>query len=99
VPGNYVADLWVPTVDGSAFASVLMCIDEPSAVFLETGVGGEGRVGVIDLDWDGTEYRATDPSGVTLTTPVLQPGCGLLTFGPDCCHVDHYLAIQATKVT
>ena len=46
-----------------------------------------------------TTYTAVaggDP--VTMTTPVLQPGCGQLTFGVDCCHVDHYLAIKATKV-
>jgi hypothetical protein len=46
----------------------------------------------------GTTY-ATDGSGepVTPTTPVLDPGCGLLTYGVDCCHVDHYLAIKASK--
>jgi len=46
-----------------------------------------------------TGTTQTMPSnGITFTAPVLQPGCGMLTFGVDCCHVDHYLAIQATKV-
>ena len=102
VPGNYVADLWVPTLDypnGGPDATVLLCLDEASAILLETGDGGWGAVGSISLDWFGTIHR-TNGSGepVTLTTPVLQPGCGLLTFGVDCCHVDHYLAIKASKV-
>ncbi len=102
VPGNYVADLWTPTIDypsGGPFATVLMCLDSASAVHLRTGDGGEGAVGIIRLDWNGAHYEAPatgDPT--SLTTPVLQPGCGTLTFGVDCCHVDHYLAIKATKV-
>jgi hypothetical protein len=98
VPGTYVADLWIPTLNGGAGATVLMCLDEPSAVLLETGDGSEGWVGLIELNWAGTVYREFERTAVTLTTPVLQPGCGTLTFGPDCCHVDHYLAIRATKV-
>ncbi len=103
VPGNYVADLWAPVLfnpAGTGYAAVLMCLDETSAVFLETGDGSEGAVGLIKLDWAGTLYEAFNSVGgaVTLTTPVLQPGCGTLTFGVDCCHVDHYLAIKATKV-
>lgn len=100
VPGNYVADLWAtPELLNPTEATVLMCMGETSAVRLETGDGGEGAVGSIVLEWAGTTY-ATQGTGepVTLTTPVLQPGCGLLTFGVDCCHVDHYLAIKATKV-
>ena len=100
VPGNYVADLWAtPEGLNATKASVLMCLDEESAVFLETGDGSEGYVGSIVLEWAGVTYEALaggDP--VTMTTPVLQPGCGLLTFGVDCCSVDHYLAIKATKV-
>lgn len=102
VPGTYVADLWTPTIEyptGGPTATVLMCLDEASAVHLATGAGGEGSVGTIRLEWAGALY--TEPgngSAITLTTPVLQPGCGLLTFGVDCCHVDHYLAIEATKV-
>ncbi len=47
----------------------------------------------------GTTYSAPSTGDPTsLVTPVLQPGCGLLTFGVDCCHVEHYLAISATKV-
>lgn len=102
VPGNYVADLWQPTIDypdGAPNATVLMCLDTASAVHLGTGDGGEGSVGVIQLDWNGTRYSAPNAGDPTsLTTPVLQPGCGMLTFGVDCCHVDHYLAIRATKV-
>ena len=100
VPGNYVADLWAtPQGLDATKATVVMCLDEASAVFLETGDGSEGFVGSIKLDWAGVTYEAAaggDP--VTMTTPVLQPGCGQLTFGVDCCHVDHYLAIKATKV-
>lgn len=102
VPGSYVADLWQPTIDwpsGGPTASVLMCLDEESAVHLETGPGSSGGVGSIRLEWAGTTYTApSNGSTITYTTPVLQPGCGMLTFGVDCCHVDHYLAIQATKV-
>lgn len=103
VPGVYVADLWGPDpgTTSSPNATIIMCLDTPSAVFLETGPGSEGAVGIIKLDWAGTLYQAFNPGGagaVTLTTPVLQPGCGTLTFGVDCCHVDHYLAIKATKV-
>jgi hypothetical protein len=98
VPGNYVADLWAPTLNGGAAATVLMCLDEPSAVLLQTGDGGEGSVGSITLNWAGTTYQVSDFDAVTLTTPILQLGCGTLTFGVDCCHVDHYLAIKATKV-
>ena len=102
VPGTYVADLWAPTIDrpsGGPTATVLMCLDEASAVHLATGAGSEGGVGTIRLDWSGTLYEApSNGSTITYTTPVLQPGCGLLTFGVDCCHVDHYLAIEATKV-
>lgn len=100
VPGTYVADLWAtPEWQNPSEATVLMCLDEASAVFLETGPGSEGSVGSIELEWAGSTYAASDfGNPVTLTTPVLQPGCGLLTFGVDCCHIDHYLAIKATKV-
>ncbi len=102
VPGNYVADLSVPTLEypgGAPVATVVMCLDTASAVKLETGAGGEGGIGYYRLDWNGALYSEPgNGSTVTFTTPVLQPGCGLLTFGPDCCHVDHYLAIRATKV-
>lgn len=102
VPGNYVAELGLPTIEypsGAPTATVLLCLDTASAVRLETGDGGEGSVGIIRLDWYGTLYQAPSTGDPTsLTTPVLQPGCGLLTFGPDCCHIDHYLAIKATKV-
>ena len=102
VPGNYVADLWNPPpgyLSGSPGATVLMCLDEASAVHLETGDGGQGSVGVIRLEWAGTTYSPpSNGSPVTLTTPVLQPGCGTLYFAVDCCHVDNYLAIKATKV-
>ena len=102
VPGTYRADLWAPTLDqpsGSGYATVLMCLDEESAVHLATGPGSEGGVGTIRLEWAGTVYTAPSVGDtITYTTPVLQPGCGLLTFGVDCCHVDHYLAIEATKV-
>ncbi len=102
VPGTYVADLWAPTIDrpsGGPTATVLMCLDEASAVHLKTGQGSEGGVGTIRLEWSGTLYAApSNGDTITYTTPVLQPGCGWLTFGVDCCHVDHYLAIEATKV-
>jgi hypothetical protein len=106
VPGTYVANLLAPPLghpNGQAGATVLMCLDEPSAVRLETGPGGDGWVGKIDLDWSGTLHSATAPGGgvgpVTLTTPVLEPGCGTLQFWVDCCKMDTtYLAIKATKV-
>jgi hypothetical protein len=102
VPGNYVADLWNPPVGfshGGAGATVLMCLDSTSAVHIETGDGGDGWVGSIRLEWAGTAFEAPSTgSATTLTTPVLQPGCGLLHFSVDCCHVDHFLAIKATKV-
>ncbi len=97
VPGSYTADLWDPVAGGSS-ASVAMCLDEVSAVHLSEPSTGPG-IGSIKLEWSGVEYSAIDGGNpVTLTTPVLQPGCGLLTFGVDCCHVDHYLTIIATKV-
>lgn len=102
VPFNYVAELRIPTLDqpsGSSSATVVMCLDTASAVRLETGEGGEGGIGYYRLDWNGTLHEAIGTGGtITYTTPVLSPGCGLLTFGPDCCHVDQYLAIKATKV-
>ena len=101
VPGNYVANLWNPPpgYQQGAVASVIMCLDSTSAVRLETGDGGQGSVGVIRLEWAGSTYAPVGTgSAITLTTPVLSPGCGTLTFGPDCCHVDNYLAIKATKV-
>lgn len=103
VPGTYVADLWAPSLEypnGGPNASVLMCLDSASAVHLETGTGSWGAIGYIHLVWSsGESYTASDGGNpVELTTPVLQPGCGTLVFGVDCCHVDHYLAITATKV-
>jgi hypothetical protein len=102
VPGNYVAELGIPTIEypsGAPTATVLLCLDTASAVRLETGEGGQGGVGIIRLDWYGTLHQAPSTGDPTsLTTPVLQPGCGLLTFGPDCCRIDQYLAIKATKV-
>jgi hypothetical protein len=101
VPGNYVANLWNPPPGyaQSAGASVLMCLDESSAVRVETGEGGQGWIGSIDLDWFGTRFHAdSGGSATTLTTPVLQPGCGTLTFVVDCCHVDNYLAVKVSKV-
>ena len=100
VPGNHVANLWAtPEPLNQSQASVLMCLDEPSAVHLETGDGGQGSVGYIELRWSDATHIAEDGGNpVTLTTPVIQPGCGLLVFGVDCCHVDNYLAIKATKV-
>ena len=102
VPGTYVADLLHPPLgipNGDVRATVLMCLDERSAVFLETGPGSDGWVGSIQLDWFGTVHSTSGTGGaVTLTTPVLEPGCGTLTFAVDCCHLDHFLAIRATKV-
>ncbi len=102
VPGNYVADLWHPPAgftNGGTGATVIMCLDEAVAVRVETGDGGDGLIGSIDLDWYGTRYHADSGGSVTtLTTPVLLPGCGTLRFDVDCCHVDHYLAVEVTKV-
>ncbi len=101
VPGNYVADLWenMKLLPGGATGAAVVCLDTPSALFFETGEGSEGGVGRITLDWNGTQYQTENvPITVTLTTPVLDPGCGVVTFSPDCCHVDHYLAIKVTKV-
>lgn len=100
VPGNYVANLWAtPSWQSPTHATVLMCLGEASAVHLETGDGGEGSVGSIKLQWAGTTYSTSNQGDpVTLTTPVLQPGCGLLVYGVDCCHIDNFLAIKATKV-
>ena len=102
VPGNYVADLWSPPpgyMNGAPGASVLLCLDEPSAVLIQTGDGGQGWIGSIDLEWSGTKYHADNSgSSVTMTTPVLGVGCGSLYFAVDCCHVDNYLAVKVTKV-
>ena len=104
VPGTYTADLWTPTLQypqGGPVASVLMCLDEPSAVELFTAPGSMGSLWAISLDWGGTLYDdrdLNDPySSAYLLTPVLQPGCGLLTFTDGCCHVDHYVTIAARK--
>ncbi len=102
VPGTYVADLWHPPAgftNGGTGATVLVCLDEAVAVQIRTGEGGEGWIGSIDLDWYGTRYHADSGGSVTsLTTPVLPPGCGTLRFDVDCCHVDHYLAVEVAKV-
>ncbi len=100
VPGNYVADLWAtPDWQNPSQATVLMCLDEESAVLLETGDGSQGAIGSFDLDWAGVRYSSSDGGNpVTMTTPVLQPGCGLLVFGVACCRIPNYLAVKATKV-
>ena len=102
VPFNFVAEFRIPTLDqpsGSSSATVVMCLDTASAVKFETGDAGGGGIGHHRLDRNGTLHEAIGTGGtITYTTPVLQAGCGLLTFGTDCCHVDQYLAIRATKV-
>ena len=102
VPGTYVADLQHPPIGippGDVYATVLMCLDTRSAVFQDTGPGGDGSVGSIRLEWVGAVFPSPSASGpATLPTPVLEPGCGQLTFGVDCCRVEHFLAIRATKV-
>ena len=97
VPGSYTANLWTPTLEyptGGPTATVLMCLDQQSAVYLD----GPG-VGIIGLDWAGVQYDAPltgDPT--SLTTPVLDPGCGLLTFGVTCCHIVEYLTVTAALI-
>jgi hypothetical protein len=94
VPGSYTANLWDPVI-GGASATVLLCLDTPSAVELEVPGGGS-----IKLEWAGATYGGNNGGGpfTGYTTPVIQPGCGILNFGVDCCHVDHYLTVTATKV-
>ena len=60
VPGNYVANLWNPPpgIQQGGGAGVLMCLDEASAVRLETGEGGQGSVGSIHLTWGDADYLA-----------------------------------------
>lgn len=94
VPGTYTANLWEP--GGSNAATVLMCLDEASAVHLDNPPGSPG-LGIIRLRWSSGEYSASGPDALDLTTPLIPAGCGLLTFGVDCCHVDEFLTIRAEK--
>lgn len=97
VPGTYTANLWEP--GGYNSARVLMCLDEASAVHLDSPPGTPG-IGFIRLVWsDGIhEEKGLGGEAVELTTPEIPAGCGVLTFGVDCCHVDNFLTIEATKV-
>ena len=100
VPGNYVADLTNIPGQGPE-VKIIMCLDTASAVRLQTGDGGGAWVGRITLEWYGDTYTDMAPSigtSAILTTPVLLPGCGLLTYFENCCHTPQYLAISAVKV-
>ena len=51
----------------------------------------------VRLDWNGTMYRNPGTVVTDFTTPVLQPGCGQLSFGY-MFHLRHYAAVTAEKV-
>ena len=90
VPGSYTAVLG-PTIDypnGAPSAAVLMCVDEETAV----RISGAGD-GILGLTWAGEQYVDTG----FLITPVLSPGCGLLTFTTPCCIVLPTLTVHAEK--
>lgn len=98
VPGQYIANMQLPSGE-YAPASVTMCLDSQSAVLIETGDGGDSMIGWIELEWKGTTYHVDDGGGpVTMTTPVLDPGCGKLSFFFTCCRVVDRLAVKVTKV-
>ena len=90
VPGSYTAVLG-PRIDypnGAPSAAVLMCVDEETAV----RISGAGD-GILGLTWAGEQYVDTG----FLITPVLSPGCGLLTFTTPCCIVLPTLTVHADK--
>ena len=92
VPGSYTAVLG-PTPDypdGAAGAAVLMCLYEESAVHIW------GNLGIIELSWQGTEYSERTGAG-HLYTPVISPGCGVLTFTATCCTIPPSLTVHAER--
>jgi len=66
----------------------------PSARRRLSSVAG---VVVLLLDWNGTMYPNPGTVVTDFTTPVLQPGCGQLSFGY-MFHLRHYAAVTAEKV-
>ncbi|MEZ5237783.1 MAG: hypothetical protein R2716_02095 [Microthrixaceae bacterium] len=90
VPGTYTIDFSAPTVEypqGSApVATVVMCVEEPTAVGLTSGVPLEEAT----LEWSGSTF--------TFPTPVLQPGCGNLRLVVPCCFVPPTVQITLTEL-
>lgn len=104
VPGSYTADLWAPTLEtpqGRAPTKrVLVCLDTESA--LEFSLTSEGLPyinGYIHiLDWPG-QPELPENFGPSYTSPVLQPGCGLVVFGTDCCFIPNFITLTVTKAS
>ena len=71
-------------------AVVIVCLDQPSAIHLTTTADH------FTLVWNGVTY-APGEYVRDLTTPVLQPGCGDLSFGYSN-HLYHYATVTAEKV-
>ena len=83
VPGSYTADFTASILNpsGTPSATVVMCLDQASAVRLDFSQGAGYK-----LDWDGAVYSNYYglpylTATVSVTLPVLQPGCGTLSFG------------------
>ena len=83
VPGSYTAD-FTPSLlnpSGVPSATVLMCLDQASAVRLDFSQGAGYKLdwnGVIYSNWFGLPYLT---AATSVTLPVLQPGCATLGFG------------------
>jgi len=93
IPFTYTAE-FRPTVDypsGTVFTVVTACLDEPSAVQIETP-------GYARLDWDGGSWAIPAPDVHVVVTPVLQPGCGKLTIGPIFLHASWPVPVTVSKV-
>ena len=94
VPGTFTVTLRQPTIDtptGAASGALVMCLDESSAVQVTA-------YGSLRVEWYGSTYSAENSGIVTLTTPVIQAGCGYVRVGATCCSIPPYIVVTATKV-
>lgn len=99
VPGSATVSFEPSLANPSGWASgtVVMCLDEASAVQLEFSHSGG-----YSLTWGSDRYVeqfAPSPS----ITPVLPPGCGMLTVGISPCSLTcepqpNFMTVTATKV-
>ena len=93
IPFTYTAENRI-TIDypsGSTFTVITACLDEPSAVRIET-------LGSARLDWDSGSWANPAPDGHVVVTPVLQPGCGTLHIGPIFLHATWPVTVTVSKV-
>jgi len=93
IPFTYTAEnrITIEYPSGSTFTVVVACLDEASAVRIET-------LGSARLDWDGGSWATPAPDGHVVVTPVLQPGCGTLHIGPIFLHASWPVTVTVSKV-